>query len=453
MEVYGFTEVGEALRQAGYHSEWINDALIDGMDYYALGFSTGGIIDVGKRQVLAEFQFDFSSGRIRLEELTVHLLNAKVSELQLPDLNQTYLERDQAASMVYHDLIPFKEVYKELEQKSLNQKVMNLNNLEDLKEQMKALGFKDKLIEQMEEKIKKDVPDFKLRDTLPATKGQVDLTLHFKQSGQSDFYYFNKFEASRNMGKPLEEGQKYLVISPNPEKQGENLFKKFENVGEAITFFKEQKGSSELAIGKDAAHKTMVATMEKDKVNYVAKDFNQTYYAKPVSQTFWIERGKGFSAEQASNLVQGRAVYRDDMMNLGGESYKAWIKLDIDKGKEKGNNFSTNQYHDPSYGFHLTEALDKYKIKEMEDPAKAVLLEASLRNGNRPLITVEKDGQLVKLHVEAVPRYSQLNMYAENGKPEKREQFLKQPEVDKTVAQGKGKEKEPELAESQGMKR
>lgn len=130
---------------------------------------------------------------------------------------------------------------------------MNLNNLENLKEEMKKLGFRDKLISQMEENIKKNVPEFKLNDTLPATKGQVDLTLYFKQSGQFEFYYFNKFEVAHNQGNPLEEGQKYMVITP--EETGKNMVKKLENVTEAIAFFKEQKGNSELAAGKDAAHK------------------------------------------------------------------------------------------------------------------------------------------------------------------------------------------------------
>ena len=56
---------------------------------------------------------------------------------------------------------------------------MNLNNLENLKEEMKALGFKDKLIAEMEKSMEKNLPEFALHDTLPATKGQVDLTLHF----------------------------------------------------------------------------------------------------------------------------------------------------------------------------------------------------------------------------------------------------------------------------------
>ncbi len=326
---------------------------------------------------------------------------------------------------------------------------MNLNNLENLKEEMKNLGFKDKLIEKMEENMRKDVPEFTLNDSVAATKGQVDLALHFKKSGQSDFYYFNKFTVSHNQGKPLEEGQQYMVITKNEE--GKNIVKKHENVSDALAFFKEQKGNSELAVGKDAANKVMLASMENGKVNYVAKEFNRTYYASPATQTIWLERGKGFTAEQSANLIQGRAVYRDDMMNMGGETYKAWIKLDFDKGKDRFQNYSINQYHDPSYGFDINKVLDKFNIKELEDPAKRVLLEASLRNGNRPLVTVEKEGQEVKVFLEAVPRYSQLNMYAENGKPEKREQFLKETALSSKQENTKGKEKE--MSESQGVRR
>ncbi|MET3115390.1 hypothetical protein AAKU52_003139 [Pedobacter sp. CG_S7] len=326
---------------------------------------------------------------------------------------------------------------------------MNLNNLENLREEMKNLGFRDKLIDKMEEHIKKDVPEFTLNDTRPATKGQVDLALHFKQSGQSDFYYFNKFTVSHNQGKPLEEGQQYMVITKND--QGKNMVKKLENATDAITFFKEQKGDSELAVGKDAANKVMIANMENGKINYVAKDFNRTFYATPVNQTIWLERGRGFTAEQAANLIQGRSVYRDDMMNMGGETYKAWVKLDFEKGKDRFQNYSTNQYHDPSYGFDISKVLDKFNIKELQDPAKKELLESSLRNGNRPLVTTVKEGQEVKVFLEAVPRYSQLNMYAENGKPEKREQFLKESTLSTRLDNSKGREKE--LNESQGIRR
>lgn len=304
-------------------------------------------------------------------------------------------------------------------------KAMNLNNLDNLKDELKELGLPRKLTEEMEQYMQKDVPEFQLRHKLPADKGQVDLQLHFKQSGKSDFYYFNKYSVTLNNAKPLAEDHKYLVISPG--EQNKPVFRKFDSPHEAISYFKEQKGSSELAAGKiegqKITFKTQLATMEKDKVNFVAKDFSKTFYSPAVTQNVYVEKGKGFTAEQSANLIQGRSIYRDDLLNLGGQQYKAWIKLDFDQAKDRFDNFKTKQFHDPAYGFDLKAVLDKYNIKELADPAKREKLEESLKNGNRPLITVLKDGQETKLRIEAVPRYGQVNLFQENGRPEKREQF------------------------------
>jgi hypothetical protein len=330
---------------------------------------------------------------------------------------------------------------------TINKIDMNRNNLENLKEELKKLGFKDKVAGEMEKQIEKGVPEFTLNDKVNGTKGQVDLTLHFRQSGQSDNYYFNKFEVALNTGKGLEEGQKYMVITPNEQAPGKNLVKSFENVTEAISFFKEQKGSSELAAGKDAANKVELAKMENSKVNYIAKDFQRTFRTPAQAQTFFVERGRGFTAEQAANLIQGRSVYRDDLLNLGGQEYKAWIKLDMDSPKDRYQNYQTNQYHVPTYGFELEKVLDKFQVKELDDPKKREALIQNLENGNRPLVTTIKEGQDIKLFMEAVPRYSQLNFFREDGKPEKREQFSKEPKLDQTLQLNKGKGKEQE----QGM--
>jgi hypothetical protein len=330
-----------------------------------------------------------------------------------------------------------------------NSFIMNLNNLENLKEELKTLGFKDQVAGEMEKNMEKGVPEFTLNEKVPATRGQVDISLHFKQSGQSEHYFFNKFEVAHSVGKPLEEGQKYMVITPN--EQGKNMVKSFENVVEAVSFFKEQKGNSELAAGKDAAHREKLATMEKGKVNYVAKEFQRTFRTPAVTQTFYVQKGRGFTAEQAANLIQGRSVYRDDLANVAGVAYKAWVKLDMDTPKDRNQNFLTNQYHDPSYGFNLEKVLDRFQIRELNDPAKKEALETELKNGNRPMITTVKDGQEVKMFIEAVPRYSQVNLYAENGKPEKREQFLKEPLKDQTLQISKGKGKEKELEEGMAL--
>ncbi|MBC6112821.1 hypothetical protein H7U22_20550 [Pedobacter sp. CCM 8938] len=329
-------------------------------------------------------------------------------------------------------------------------KAMNLNNLEDLKDEMKKLGFSDPLIAKMEEHMKNDDPAFKLYDEVKASRGQVDITLHFKQSGQSDYYYLNRLEAVHNQGKPLEEGQKYMVITKTEE--GKNIVKKMENVGEAIDFFKQQKGNSELAVGKDAANKSMLANMEEGKINYVSRDFKREFYAPPLPQTFWLDHGKGFSKEQASNLVQGRSVYRDDLLSREGTPYKAWMQLDTEKERDRQNNLTFRQFTD-AYGYDVKALLDDYKIKEMADPKKAESLVTALMNGNRPMVTVEKDGQETKMYLETAVRYSKLNFYAENGKPEKREQFQKETglEMSNVFAKKMEQGKDKEVAQGQGM--
>lgn len=330
---------------------------------------------------------------------------------------------------------------------TINEIEMNRNNAENIREEMKNLRFSQKAIDEAQQKMEKGLPDFTVNDKVNGNKGQVDIIAHFRQSGQSDNYYLNKFVVALNTGKALEEGQKYMVISPNEQAPGKNLVKSFENVTEAIDFFKSQKGNSELAVGKDAAHKVELATMKAGKVDYVEKDFQRTFRTPAQTQTFFVDRGRGFTAEQAANLIQGRSVYRDDLLNLAGQPYAAWVKLDFDSPKDRYQNYTTNQYHVPSYGFTTHEALDKYRIKEMDDPKKQETIMHSIENGNRPLVTTVKDGQEVKLHIEAAPRFRQINFFREDGKPEKREQFLKEPKLDQTLQLNKGKEKEQE----QGM--
>lgn len=76
------------------------------------------------------------------------------------------------------------------------------------------MAFKDKVINEMEKNMEKGIPEFILNDHVAGARGQVDLTLHFKQSGQSEYYDFNKFEVALNQAKPLEDGQKYMVDHP-----------------------------------------------------------------------------------------------------------------------------------------------------------------------------------------------------------------------------------------------
>jgi hypothetical protein len=321
-----------------------------------------------------------------------------------------------------------------------NPNIMNQNNLESLKTELKSLGFSDHLYEKMEAQMKNNVPEFELSDRMAGEKGQADYQLFFRQSSQSDFYYLNKFEVLLTEGKGLEKDQSYLIIAPSID-EGKNTVLKYDNAGQAVEVFKKQTGNAELAIGTSEKDKTRMAVMEEGKVSFVEKDFSRILRNPPVGQTFWLDRGKGFSASQALNLIEGRAVYRDDMLSKEGTAYKSWMKLDMDGPRDKYMNLNVNQYHDPSYGFNLKEVLDRFAFKELANEKLRDKLESSLKNGDRATVSIEKDGNLVSLKIEAVPRYSQLNVFNTEGKSEKREQFLKEQPIEKTLDKSNAKSK------------
>lgn len=93
---------------------------------------------------------------------------------------------------------------------------MNDNNLDWLKNGLVEMGFGDKLHKQMEEKISRKLPEFKLdftKDFGPeGNKQMVDFTLDFRKSEQSDKYFFNRYRATMNFDDhPLEVAQTFYV--------------------------------------------------------------------------------------------------------------------------------------------------------------------------------------------------------------------------------------------------
>ena len=144
-------------------------------------------------------------------------------------------------------------------------------------------------------------------------------------------------------------------------------------------------------------------------------------------------------------------VGSDDMLSKEGTAYKAWMKLDMDGPRDKYMNLNVNQYHDPSYGFNLKEVLERFPFKELADEKLREKLESSLQNGDRASVSIEKDGKVLSLKIEAVPRYSQLNVFNMEGKSEKREQFLKEQPTQKVMDKSQAKIKAASQEQGVGL--
>ncbi|SOD13870.1 hypothetical protein [Pedobacter xixiisoli] len=329
---------------------------------------------------------------------------------------------------------------------------MNINktNLENLQAEMKVLKFNEALIKEMEKEMGRGRPLFELRAAVMIDKGQMDLTLHFKQSGSSEYYYLNKYELSMTSAKPLEAGRQYFVLSAEKNEKGETPVKSFVNAAEAMEYFKTTPGAKELAVGKTAADKFTLATRDAVKVDYVEKDFKMAYYGTIRTNTFYVDRGKGINVEQGINLMQGRAVFRDDLVNRGtGEAYKAWNTFEFNEAKDKYGNFKVKQYGE-NYGVDVLKELAGYNIKELADPKKEAEVIAQLKDGHRPVVTVkDAEGVEQQMRIEAMPRYGNFNFYKMDGKMEKREQFQKQNVFSSENEKGKGRDKKAD--QQQGL--
>lgn len=132
-----------------------------------------------------------------------------------------------------------------------------------------------------------------------------------------------------------------------------------------------------------------------------------------VNQTFYLNKGKGVTAKEAFNLLDGRSVHKE-LLNKEDQPYKAWIKLDFES-KDKNNNFEVKQFHE-NYGYDLKDAVAKFAVTELADPDKTKALFQSLEKGNVQAVTIEKDGSSQRLFMQADPQYKKVTLYDGNMK-------------------------------------
>lgn len=329
---------------------------------------------------------------------------------------------------------------------------VNLNNLFNLAEDMRTLGASEQSIKLLEENIRKGSTSFEILETQKVSNGQVDIRFPIKTSDPEKGYFFTTFKAQFHSVKPLEDGQFYFLITPNAE--GANEVKKFTHPLQAVDLFnKRDDKDCKLVVGTDLNNSRRVAERQGKEV-VVAREYRSAFYGKPVEQTFYCPEAKGFTVPQARNMVQGRSVFRDDLVSKTGEKYMAWVNLDTEKGKT-GQNFQLKTYRDPAYGFNLNEAIKDYDLKFLKDsvnqPKNLAELETALKNGDKPLVVVKKDGVNVELQLETAIRFRKLNFFTKDGTPEKREQFLTKEAQKNLEKNTQAKENSQEV--SQGLER
>ena len=164
-----------------------------------------------------------------------------------------------------------------------------------------------------------------------------------------------------------------------------------------------------------------------------------------ISQTFYINKGKGVTAKESFNLLSNRAVNKDVVLK-SGEKANLWLKLDFsDKvdGKYAMKNFGEK------YGFDLSATIDRFMIADLEKPGFKDQLMKSLQRGNLHEVSFSKDGRETKGFVAANPQYKTLDFYdagmksvyskAVDQKEVAGEAVMQEPEVAMEAKKGRGR--------------
>lgn len=157
------------------------------------------------------------------------------------------------------------------------------------------------------------------------------------------------------------------------------------------------------------------------------------------SQTFYLSKGKGITAKEAYNLLDGRAVHKD-LTNKEGEPYQAWLVLNAKK--EDNGNHKIQQYHS-AWGYNVEKSLHKHPIKELGDATSTADLVKSMEKGNLQQVTFSREGKEEKMYIEANPKDKSINVY--NEKMQKQFQGVRE---HKGEAEGKRNENPKESVES-----
>ncbi len=126
-------------------------------------------------------------------------------------------------------------------------------------------------------------------------------------------------------------------------------------------------------------------------------------------QNFYLSKGEMPTAEQAYNLLNGRAVYFGSPGKEG-----RWTQLDLNdkdaSGDHRWKEFPAN------YGFDVEKVIRDMSLDGSLYPVTPEQLVQALKNGNRPELTVDKEGSQQKIFIEANPQFKSLNIYNEQGK-------------------------------------
>ena len=129
-------------------------------------------------------------------------------------------------------------------------------------------------------------------------------------------------------------------------------------------------------------------------------------------QNFSIEQGNTVTATQAYNLLAGRAIQKEHIIE--GSRQSTWMQLDFND-KDALGNYRMKEFH-PGYGYDLKSILQQLPLRELMNNPEIEKLENALKSGSRYAVSILKEGKEQKFFIEANPQFKSVNIYDEHSK-------------------------------------
>jgi len=126
-----------------------------------------------------------------------------------------------------------------------------------------------------------------------------------------------------------------------------------------------------------------------------------------VTQNFPLYKQRGYSAEEAYNLLSGRAVYKT--FTKEGTKIGRWSRLDFDSQNEKGN-FMIRSYYDNNSNFNLIKELSSLPLITATQEDKEALIK-NLQKGNREPVLIKSQNGRERMYIEATPQHQRMTLY------------------------------------------
>ena len=215
----------------------------------------------------------------------------------------------------------------------------------------------------------------------------------------------NIMENSFDQEKYLKDQLKYLGFG-----EGEKLHKDLaDGINSAEKNFEIKTTTDKALPGNEVNFTLKFSKSEQGGVFFNSYDAALKNDKVDFSQNFKVNKEESFTAKEAINLLEGRAVKIEFNNPKTEQKETAFVKLDLAKEKNQYGNYDFQSFHQ-NYGVDTKEIVEKSNLVFDKPEYKDNVIK-SLEKGNVVKVKFELDDKVIEGKAVLNPQYKNLNLY------------------------------------------